>query len=134
MEDNIKTGPGLLAIMKTKLPSEHSVFSIKDLEKSIEDMCKIDIEEEKRKQEAAKTNINFFMHLPKKDVLEQFSKNEIWMLYILCRQAPTGTIMTGRKGVGVMKKASFYINDNLKLQDSFYCFAIEQLLEKADII
>lgn len=73
-----------------------------------------------RKKKVSRT-IDFFMHLPKNAVLENFSEEEITCLsYIVC-QAATGNLpIVGQQGIKTMEKAVEYIDSQCDLKDSFY--------------
>ena len=130
----IKTGHGLLAIMKKKPASVYTVFSIENIEKSLNTISEKEEKVRKESQEAAKKNLNFFIHLPTKEVFENFTGDERWLLFLLCRQASKGVIYTGHKGADTLEKASFYIDDNLDVKDSFFTYTIEIILETCDNI
>lgn len=73
-----------------------------------------------RKKMASRT-IDFFMHLPKNAVLENFSKEEIITLCYIANQAATGNIpIVGQQGIKTMEKAVEYIDSQCDLRDSFY--------------
>lgn len=124
----MKTGDGLLAIMKKKPASVYTVFSIENIEKCPNTIDEKEEKARKESQEAAKKNLNFFMHLSTKEVFENFTGDERWLLFLLCRQASKGIIYTGFKGAEVLEKASYYINDNLNVKDSFFTYTIEAIL------
>lgn len=66
-------------------------------------------------------NIDFFMHLPKNAVLENFSKEEIMCLSYIVGQAATGNLpIVGQQGIKTMEKAVEYIDCQCALKDSFY--------------
>ena len=66
-------------------------------------------------------NIDFFMHLPKNAVLDNFSKEEIICLSYIVSQAATGNIpIVGQQGIKTMEKAVKYIDCQCALKDSFY--------------
>lgn len=66
-------------------------------------------------------NIDFFMHLPKNAVLENFSKEEIMCLSYIVGQAATGNLpIVGQQGIKTMEKAVEYIDYQCTLKDSFY--------------
>ena len=68
--------------------------------------------------------IDFFMHLPKKAILENFSEKEILVLLHIVGQAATGNIpITGQQGIKIMEKASKYYN--CKVEESFYKYFLE---------
>lgn len=64
----IKTGDGLLAIMKKKPASVYTVFSIENIEKFLNTISEKEEKARKESQEAVKKNLNFFLHLPTKEV------------------------------------------------------------------
>lgn len=66
-------------------------------------------------------NIDFFMHLPKNAVLDNFSKEEIMCLSYIVGQAATGNlIIVKQQGIKTMEKAVEYIDCQCALEDSFY--------------
>ena len=66
-------------------------------------------------------NIDFFMHLPKNAVLDNFSKEEIMCLSYIVGQAATGNLpIVGQQGIKTMEKAVEYIDCQCALKDSFY--------------
>lgn len=66
-------------------------------------------------------NIDFFMHLPKNAVLDNFSKEEITTLFYIVGQAATGNLpIVGQQGIKTMEKAVEYIDCQCALKDSFY--------------
>ena len=66
-------------------------------------------------------NIDFFMHLPKNAVLDNFSKEEIMCLSYIVGQVATGNIpIVGQQGIKTMEKAVEYIDSQCDLKDSFY--------------
>lgn len=66
-------------------------------------------------------NIDFFMHLPKNAVLENFSKEEVMCLSYIVGQAATGNLpIVGQQGIKTMEKAVEYIDCQCPLKDSFY--------------
>lgn len=66
-------------------------------------------------------NIDFFMHLPKNAVLDNFSKEEIMCLSYIVGQAATGNLpIVGQQGIKTMEKAVEYIDCQCDLKDSFY--------------
>ena len=68
--------------------------------------------------------IDFFRHLPKKTILENFSEKEILVLLHIVGQAATGNIpITGQQGIKIMEKASKYCN--CKVEKSFYEYFLE---------
>lgn len=73
-----------------------------------------------RKKKVSKT-IDFFIHLPKNSVLENFSEEEITCLSYIVGQAATGNIpIVGEQGIKTMEKAVEYIDWQCTLKDSFY--------------
>ncbi len=73
-----------------------------------------------RKKKVSKT-IDFFIHLPKNSVLENFSEEEITCLSYIVGQAATGNIpIVGQQGIKTMEKAVEYIDWQCTLKDSFY--------------
>lgn len=65
--------------------------------------------------------IDFFMHLPKNSVLENFSEKEITYLSYIVSQAATGNLpIVGQQGIKTMEKAVEYIDCQCALKDSFY--------------
>lgn len=66
-------------------------------------------------------NIDFFMHLPKNAVLDNFSQKEILILSYIVGQAATGNLpIVGQQGIKTMEKAVKYIDCQCPLKDSFY--------------
>lgn len=66
-------------------------------------------------------NIDFFMHLPKNTVLDNFSKEEITCLSYIVGQSATGNLpIVGQQGIKTMEKAVKYIDYQCPLKDSFY--------------
>lgn len=73
-----------------------------------------------RKKKTSRT-IDFFMHLPKNAVLDNFSKKEIMYLSYIVSQAATGNLpIVGQQGIKTMEKAVEYIDCQCALKDSFY--------------
>lgn len=73
-----------------------------------------------RKKKVNRT-IDFFIHLPKNSVLENFSEEEITCLSYIVGQAATGNIpIVGQQGIKTMEKAVEYIDSQCDLKDSFY--------------
>lgn len=73
-----------------------------------------------RKKKVSRT-IDFFMHLPKNSVLENFSEKEITCLSYIVSQAATGNLpIVGQQGIKTMEKAVEYIDCQCALKDSFY--------------
>lgn len=73
-----------------------------------------------RKKKVSRT-IDFFMHLPKNAVLENFSEEEILCLSYIVGQAATGNLpIVGQQGIKTMEKAVKYIDCQCTLEDSFY--------------
>lgn len=65
--------------------------------------------------------IDFFIHLPKNSVLENFSEEEITCLSYIVGQAATGNIpIVGQQSIKTMEKAVEYIDSQCDLKDSFY--------------
>lgn len=119
---------GLFALIDKGISPTYTIFSIKNLEESLQRIFKESNEKEKERQEAARKNVEFFLHLPIMEVQKNFTEDEIWLLYLLCRQAHSGIIYTGHRGVTVFEKASHYIDDRLDAKESFYFFTIETIL------
>lgn len=70
-------------------------------------------------------NIDFFMHLPKNAVLDNFSKEEIMGLSYIVGQAATGNLpIVGQQGIKTMEKAVEYIDCQCDLADSFYSYVL----------
>lgn len=66
-------------------------------------------------------NIDFFRHLPKNAVLDNFSQEEILTLSYIVGQAATGNLpIVGQQGIKTMEKAAEYIDCQCVLEDSFY--------------
>lgn len=66
-------------------------------------------------------NIDFFMHLPKNAVLDNFSEEEIMCLSYIVGQAATGNLpIVGQQSIKTMEKAVEYIDCKCSLKDSFY--------------
>ena len=81
-------------------------------------------EQAERKKKIAIT-IDFFKHLPKKTILENFSEKEILILLHIIGQAATGNIpITGQQGIKIMEKASKYCNYKV-IKESFYEYFLE---------
>lgn len=73
-----------------------------------------------RKKKVSRT-IDFFMHLPKNAVLDNFSKEEIMCLFYIVGQSATGNLpIVGQQGIKTMEKAIEYIDCQCPLKDSFY--------------
>lgn len=73
-----------------------------------------------RKKKVSRT-VDFFMHLPKNTVLENFSEEEITCLSYIIGQAATGNLpIVGQQGIKTMEKAVKYIDCHCPLKDSFY--------------
>lgn len=72
-----------------------------------------------RKKMVSRT-IDFFMHLPKNAVLENFSDEEIMCLSYIVGQAVAGNLLIGQQGIKTMEKAVKYIDCQCPLKDSFY--------------
>lgn len=70
-------------------------------------------------------NIDFFMHLPKNAVLENFSQEEILILSYIVGQVITGNLpIVGQQGIKTMEKAVEYIDCQCALKDSFYNYVL----------
>lgn len=70
-------------------------------------------------------NIDFFMHLPKNVVLENFSEEEITYLSYIVGQAATGNLpIGGQQCIKTMEKAVEYIDCQCDLADSFYSHVV----------
>lgn len=70
-------------------------------------------------------NIDFFRHLPKNAVLDNFSKEEIMCLSYIVGQAATGNLpIVGQQGIKTMEKAAEYIDCQCDLADSFYSHVV----------
>lgn len=83
-----------------------------------------ELQEQAEKKKKIAITIDFFRHLPKKAILENFSKKEILVLLHIVCQAATGNIpITGQQGIKIMEKASKYYND--KVEKSFYEYFLE---------
>lgn len=68
-------------------------------------------------------NIDFFRHLPKNAVLDNFSKEEIMCLSYIVGQAAIGNLpIVGQQGIKTMEKAVEYIDCQCDLADSFYSY------------
>ena len=66
-------------------------------------------------------NIDFFMHLPKNAVLDNFPEEEIMCLSYIVGQTATGNLpIVGQQGIKTMEKAVEYIDCQCNLADSFY--------------
>lgn len=66
-------------------------------------------------------NIDFFMHLPKNAVLDNFSKEEITCLSYIVSQSATGNLpIVGQQSIKTMEKAVKYIDCQCDLKDNFY--------------
>lgn len=68
--------------------------------------------------------IDFFMHLPKNAVLENFSDEEIMCLSYIVGQAVAGNLLIGQQGIKTMEKAAEYIDCQCDLADSFYSYVV----------
>lgn len=80
---------------------------------------KLQAQAERRKK--ISRNINFFMHLPKNAVLDNFSEEEIMCLSYIVGQVATGNLpIVGQQGIKTMEKAVKYIDCQCSLKDSFY--------------
>ena len=83
-----------------------------------------ELQEQAEKKKKIAITIDFFRHLPKKAILENFSKKEILVLLHIVCQAATGNIpITGQQGIKIMEKASKYYN--YKVEKSFYEYFLE---------
>lgn len=77
-----------------------------------------------RKKKVSRT-IDFFMHLPKNAVLENFSEEEIMCLSYIAGQAAIGNLpIVGQQGIKTMEKAAEYIDCQCDLADSFYSYVV----------
>lgn len=66
-------------------------------------------------------NIDFFMHLLKNAVLDNFSDEEIMCLSYIVGQAAIGNLpIVGQQGIKTMEKAAEYIDCQCDLKDNFY--------------
>lgn len=129
MEDNISLNMGLLAQIE-KISSQVKIMSIKDFEKWLTaPPTKEELEAKRRNKQAIRRNVYFFSHLPLKDVLTHFSKEEQRILIWFVRLSNTGVILTGSKGVSVLDKAKQYIEEKLPIEDSLYHAVREELFE-----
>lgn len=73
-----------------------------------------------RKKKVSRT-IDFFMHLPKNAVLENFSEEETMCLSYVVGQVAIGNIpIVGQQSIKTMEKAVKYIDSQCTLKDSFY--------------
>ena len=80
---------------------------------------KLQIQAEKKKKIGI--TIDFFMHLPKKAILENFSEKEILVLLHIVGQAATGNIpIIGQQGIKIMEKASKYYNYSINIKNYFF--------------
>ena len=80
---------------------------------------KLQAQAERRKK--ISRNIDFFMHLPKNAVLDNFSEEEIMCLSYIVGQVATGNLpIVGQQGIKTMEKAVEYIDSQCDLKDSFY--------------
>ena len=83
-----------------------------------------ELQEQAEKKKKIAITIDFFRHLPKKAILENFSEKEILVLLHIVGQAATGNIpITGQQGIKIMEKASKYYN--CKVEKSFYEYFLE---------
>lgn len=70
-------------------------------------------------------NIDFFMHLPKNAVLDNFSEKEITCLSYIVGQSAIGNLpIVGQQGIKTMEKAVEYIDCQCDLADSFYSHVV----------
>lgn len=70
-------------------------------------------------------NIDFFRHLPKNAILDNFSKEEIMCLSYIVGQAATGNLpIVGQQGIKTMEKAAEYIDCQCDLADSFFSHVV----------
>ena len=87
-----------------------------------------ELQEQTEKKKKIAITIDFFRHLPKKVILENFSEKEILVLLHIVGQAATGNIpITGQQGIKIMKKASKYCND--KIIEEFIIYWLPKLEE-----
>lgn len=83
-----------------------------------------ELQKQAEKKKKIAITIDFFRHLPKKAILENFSEKEILVLLHIVGQATTGNIpITGQQGIKIMEKASKYCN--CKVEKSFYEYFLE---------
>ena len=83
-----------------------------------------ELQEQAEKKKKIAITIDFFRHLPKKAILENFSKKEILVLLHIVCQAATGNIpITVHYFIKIMEKASKYYN--YKVEKSFYEYFLE---------
>ena len=84
-----------------------------------------ELQKQAEKKKKIAITIDFFRHLPKKAILENFSEKEILVLLHIVGQAATGNIpITGQQGIKIMEKASKYCNDKI-IKESFYEYFLE---------
>lgn len=99
------------------LTEEYLIQVCKKLFTSIPEELRAQAEREKK----VSRNIDFFMHLPKNAVLDNFSQEEILILSYIVGQAATGNLpIVGQQGIKTMEKAIEYIDCQCPLKDSFY--------------
>lgn len=80
-----------------------------------------ELQAQAEKKKKVNRTIDFFIHLPKNSVLENFSEEEITCLSYIVGQAATGNIpIVGQQGIKTMEKAVEYIDSQCDLKDSFY--------------
>lgn len=83
-----------------------------------------ELQAQAEKKKKIDITIDFFRHLPKKAILENFSDKEILVLLHIVGQAVTGNIpITGQQGIKIMEKASKYCD--CKVEESFYKYFLE---------
>ena len=83
-----------------------------------------ELQEQAEKKKKIAITIDFFRHLPKKEILENFSEKEVLVLLHIVGQAATDNIpITGQQGIKIMEKASKYCN--CKVEKSFYEYFLE---------
>ena len=83
-----------------------------------------ELQEQAKKKKKIAMTIDFFRHLPKKAILENFSEKEILVLLHIVGQAATGNIpITGQQGIKMMEKPSKYCDCNV--EKSFYEYFLE---------
>lgn len=80
-----------------------------------------ELQAQAEREKKIRRNIDFFMHLPKNAVLENFSKEEIMCLFYIVGQTATGNLpIVGQQGIKTIEKAVKYIDCQCALKDSFY--------------
>ena len=83
-----------------------------------------ELQEQAEKKKKIAITIDFFRHLPKKAILENFSEKEILVLLHIVGQAATDNIpITGQQGIKIIEKAYKYYN--CKVEKSFYEYFLE---------